>query len=930
MERYFEKTECINVLPTRCYYVPNAKGRREESKSITFLNGEWLIKEYPTFFDVKDDFYKEELCETIPVPSCVQMHGYDRCAYINHGMSYPFEPPIITPINPCYHYRREFEIVNGDRQYLNFEGVDSCFYLYINDKFVGFSQISHRISEFDITDFVVKGTNKIDVLVLKYCAASYLEEQDKWRFTGIFRDVYILSRPEDHVVDYHVTTALDGTVTFELTKGCDCTVKFNGESKAVSEGQAVSFKVENPKLWSAETPYLYDMEIVADEVIYEKVGICETRVENGIYLFNGKPIKLMGVNRHDFSSENGATVTYEEMENDILLMKKLNCNAVRTSHYPNPPEFVKLCDKHGLYVMAESDLESHGSADQLPPNIKKDHPCYQSRSKKYSQVAEMEFYVDNAVERQVCNVMRDRNRPSVIIWSIGNECAWGKALLAAAKWVKANDTRPVHYESISRWMDYDVYTKDDLDNAPLDMYSRMYPPYEHMEEYDGKKPYVLCEYCHAMGNGPGDFKRYWDIIRADDRMMGGFVWEWADHGIMSDNGYKYGGDFGEPYHHGNFCIDGIVGPHRQIKTGTLEMKKAYEPIEITKYDSVITFKSRNFFADITCEIDINGKKNTVTLSPKESVCFKDSSDDVKVNVTVDGNLVAWERFYEKPRVCTALTDCAPEYTDLGREIEVKAAGKVYKVEKVTGMLTSIKGEREYLKAPLMLGIYRAPTDNDKKIKVSWMQERLHEATSYARNVSFEGDTVTVEGVIGTYQFVPIVKYTLTYKFSAEGVTAAIDYKKSPVYTFIPRFGFTTVMDGEFQNAKFLGYGPHESYIDKRWACTKGEYKTTAKDNYTEYIMPQENGSHYGCEYAEVTDGKHTLRAEGDFSFNILPYSADMLMNANHSYELKEDGNTYVSFDYFMGGIGSNSCGPVLEVKDRVPEQAKAAITFIVK
>lgn len=929
MKRYFENTECINVLPTHCYYIPNAKGDRRESKSVTFLNGIWQIKEYPSFLDVADDFYTEELNETIPVPSCVQMHGYDRCAYINHGMAFPFEPPEITPVNPCYHYRREFEIKSGDKQYLNFEGVDSCFYLYINNKFVGFSQISHRISEFDITDFVVKGKNKIDVLVLKWCAGSYLEEQDKWRFTGIFRDVYILSRPENHVVDYHITTSLYGTVSFELVKGCDCTVNFNCESKRVSEGKIISFKVENPKLWSAEIPYLYDMEIVADEIIYEKVGICETKVENGVYLFNGKPIKLYGVNRHDFSSKTGATVTYEEMERDLLIMKSLNINAVRTSHYPNPPEFVKLCDKLGLYVMAESDLESHGSSDQLPP-LEKDHPCFKTKLKQYCAIAEMPFYLDNVIERQKCNVMRDRNRPSVIIWSVGNECAWGQNLLAAAKWVKDNDTRPVHYESISRYFDYDLYTQDEFDNAPLDMYSRMYPPYEHMETYTGSKPYVLCEYCHAMGNSPGDFKRYWDIINSDDRMMGGFVWEWADHGIESDSGYKYGGDFGEKFHHGNFCIDGIVNPDRSFKSGTYEMKKVYQPFEITKYDSLITVKSRNFFADVNCEIDINGQKHSVTLAPKESVCFKCSEKSVTVNITVDGNLVAWDGFYEKERVSTILTSCTPEYTHKGRMLEIKAGDTTYTLDKTSGMLVSVINGIEYLKSPLNLGIYRAPTDNDRKIKLVWAEQGFDKCSSLAREVTVNGDSVEVKGVIGTFKFLPVIHYTLVYKFSAQGVTVSIDYEKAPHFTFLPRLGFTTVMDKTFTVAKYLGYGPFESYVDKHLSSIKGEYETAASDNFNHYIKPQENGSHYGCEYAEVTNGKHTLRAEGDFSFNISPYSMEMLMNTAHDAELIKDGNVYVSFDYFMSGIGSNSCGPELEDEFKTPDKASASITLFFK
>ena len=885
MKRYFEKTDCINVLPTRCYYIPNAKSDRRESDRITFLNGEWKIDAYESFLDVNDEFYKNTPQARIPVPSCVQYHGYDKPQYITHGFPFTYDPPYVDSENSCYHYQRTFEIQNNEKQYIVFEGVDSCFYLYINNKFVGFSQISHRISEFDITNFVSTGTNKIDVLVLKWCAGSYLEDQDKWRFTGIFRDVYLLSRPQQHVVDYKITTKLHGEVTFELLKGCNCNIVFNGETKPVSEGSSVSFTIDSPRLWSAEDPYLYDLE------------------------------------------KTGATVTYEEMEADVKLMKSLNVNAVRTSHYPNPPEFVKLCDKYGLYVMSESDVESHGSSSILP-SAKETSPLYFSPGKKRSIVISDPLFKDTIIERQKCNVFRDINRPSVIMWSLGNECGWSESMADAARWIKSVDPRPVHYESI-RYFDSDLYTEEIWNTAPLDVFSKMYPPYEELTEYvrNIHKPFVMCEYCHAMGNGPGDFKKYWDIINADNRMMGGFVWEWADHGIPSKNGYLYGGDFGDEPNNGNFCIDGILAPDRAIKSGTLEMKKAYQPLVI-EYQNGVKITSRNFFTEITADLYINDKKKTITVKPSESLYFDATDDVINVKVVQNNNIIAWEQFYQRQQVYSPLTKTNVVYREDGRYISVVSGKKTYTISKATGMITSVKDDIEFLKSPLNLGIFRAPTDNDRKIKEKWFKQRFDKLTCIARSIEFADNKLIANGIIGSKTMIPVVRFTLTYIFFAEGVQIDIKYTKNERYEWLPRIGFSTVVDSDFSKAKYLGYGPQESYIDKRISAAKDTYVTSRDENYVNYIKPQENGSHYGCEYAIVSNGKKEIRVEGNFSFCISPYSAEQLTKTAHSFELKKDGDTHLFFDYFMSGIGSNSCGPALSDEFKTPDNACFSMTFI--
>ncbi len=958
MERYFEQTKCINVLPARCYYVPFDKAQRpsddrEDSSLYTSLNGEWEIKEFPTFLDVPDDFYAEKLENKIPVPSCVQYYGYDNFMYSTHYFPIPFDPPYVDNLNPCYHYRRFFNVDFGDKQYLNFEGVDSCFYVYINDKFVGFSQIAHRVSEFDVTDFVRKGENKLDVLVLKYGAGTYLEDQDKWRFTGIFRDVYLLSRPARHVTDYFIKASADGRVEFTLTQGCECEVLFRGESRKVKEGETVEFTVNAPHLWSPESPYLYDLEIVTDgERILEEVGLRDTYCKDGVYYFNGKPVKFRGVNRHDFMPDKGAAVSREDIFKDLLLMKSLNVNAIRTSHYPNEPEFYKMCDRLGFYVMSESDMESHGSCDYIPP-LDKNHPRNKDPQAKFSHVASLPMFFDSITERQKCNVLVNRNRPCVVIWSLGNESGWEEGMDRAARWVKANDYRPVHYESSIHYP-RSKYTEDDFYAFPIDFYSRMYPPVDEMktwvENAKMTNPFVLCEYCHAMGNGPGDFKDYWQVMESSERFCGGFVWEWADHGVLfNGKGFKYGGDFGEEYTNGNFCIDGIVAPDRKIKTGTLEMKAIYAPVAITKHFNIVTLACKNYFmpADINATVIYSSKGKETSkeyheflIPPQESVSFEVKDEDeifveVRPSVSMPGvsrdNVIAWQgwskdKFVLEPRTYSGKV----EFDENNRYVFVKAGSTKYRLDKVSGQLDSIDNGGEILKSPLAFNIYRAPTDNDRNIRNKWKNERMNYAFAEARKVTVEGTAVRVEGFVGSEKYLPIVNFTAYYQFFDEGVTVSVDYAKDPNFTWLPRFGLTLHTFGAFGKAEYFGYGPYESYIDKRLASHKGYFKTTLKDNFVHYIYPQENGAHYDTSFVEITDGKRAIRAEDKFSFDYSPYSVEQLESAMHDGDLPKSDDAYLQLDFYMSGIGSNSCGPQLADKYKTPDRGWGSVTIIVK
>lgn len=618
----FQKFDRIGTTPHRSYYIPFAEKDvvrtkhsildRTSSSRFTSLDGVWQIKQ----LDHVEDFdINEMLGESIPVPACVQMHGYDHIQYLNIRYPFPVMLPHLPYENPCWHYRRTFNVKKqkGERYYINFEGVDSAFYIYINGEFKGYSQISHATSEFDITDLAVNGENTIDVLVLKWCISTYLECQDKFRFSGIFRNVYMLTRPENHITDYKIETAFrgtDGVLKFINESDVDIELTLEDNTIIVPAKMTNALIVPNVKKWSPETPELYTLELRANgEKIIENVGFRTVTIDGKVFKVNGEPVKLKGVNRHDFNCETGATVSLEDMAQDIHLMKELNVNAVRTSHYPNSPEFYLLCDKFGIYAMDEADLEMHGAC------------CCdgQYNAPLWMEYAENEIFTPGITDRHVALVERDKNRPCVIIWSLGNECSFGKAFFDGARYIKNRDnTRPIHYEGL-QCADPKYYYTD-----MVDMVSMMYPSFETIQTkvLDNPKetrPFVLCEYTHAMGNSCGDIAQYWDMICNNEQMMGGFVWEWADHGIKTDKGFLYGGDFKESEHDGNFCADGLLTPDRKIKSNALEMKAVYGgktqsevcPVEIPpgtyKFSSGIAIEVNEHTGEIT-SIKTDGKE----------------------------------------------------------------------------------------------------------------------------------------------------------------------------------------------------------------------------------------------------------------------------------------------------------------------------------
>lgn len=573
----FEKFDRIGVEKDRSYYIPFFDGDkvkyhygiidRNSSSRFISLDGEWGIKQLENIEKVD---ISEPISRKIAVPSCVQMNGYDKIQYINSRYPFPVNPPFTPYENPCWHYRKTFDFAkkDGEKYYINFEGVDSAFYLFVNGKRKGYSQISHATSEFDVTDLLISGENVIDVVVLKWCASSYLECQDKFRFSGIFRSVYILSRPEKHITDYFIKTDIigdGGVLRFENESPIGVSVEFNYKKAFVESGKSVEFFVNQVKTWTAENPYLYSLTISAQgEKIYEKVGFRKITIENKTLKLNGNILKLKGVNRHEFNPQTGATISLKDIVKDLKLMKFLNVNAIRTSHYPNCPEFYALCDRLGFYVMDEADLETHGAvALQGEYDLK-----------LWSDYAENETFTQGVFERHKTLVERDKNRTSVIMWSLGNESSFGKAFFKGCKYIKRRDDRPVHYEGLLNANKKYYYSKY------VDVVSMMYPSLQTIQErvLDNPKetrPFVLCEYTHAMGNSCGDIADYWKMIYANNQLIGAFVWEWADHAVKTKKGFLYGGDFGECEHDENFCVDGLLSPDRKIKSNAYEMQAVY-------------------------------------------------------------------------------------------------------------------------------------------------------------------------------------------------------------------------------------------------------------------------------------------------------------------------------------------------------------------
>ncbi|MBQ7901592.1 MAG: glycoside hydrolase family 2, partial [Clostridia bacterium] len=857
--------------------------------------------------------------------------GFEKPGYTNVNYPHPVDDPYVPDDNPCGVYHTEFEL-NADwtarETYIVFEGVSSAMYLYINGEYVGYTMGSHLQAEFDIKKYVKQGKNELTAIVLKWCVGSYLEDQDFFRMNGIFRDVYLLSREENHIVDVDVTADTKRIYVSEE----------NYEIYDMAGNKLDC--IENPVLWNAEKPYLYTVVIKGEtEYIPVKVGMREIAVsELGELLINGTSVLLKGVNHHDTHPTQGWYMSDEDIRTDLQKMKELNINTIRTSHYPPTPEFLCMCDEIGFYVIDETDIETHGFATcNIMNGYDSDYrwPC---KNPKWREAF---------VERAIRMVERDKNHPCIIMWSTGNESNYGMNQDAMLRYMKNRDnSRLVHCEDATRTAG---------NNAPVDVTSKMYPDMGWLEDaatnYD-MRPVFLCEYSHAMGNGPGDVKDYMDMFRTYPKLIGGCIWEWADHVVIDDGVQKYGGDFDELTHDGNFCSDGLVFSDRSFKAGSYSAKYAYQGFDVTLVENNNKLEIVNLY-DFT---NLNEYKLTLTLELDGKII--DSSEYV-LDIEPHGSCVI-DLPFELPENCNyglfvtaSLTDsegcevgmvqhelpCTAYAVEVGepvvdftqdeQRVYIKGDNFSYVFNKHYGEIESmVKNGKELLDGRVHITMWRAPTDNDRRVRYSWglyedncSAENLNRLFSKVYSVDVEDNSIIVYGALGGVSRTPVIKYMATYEFYADGAIRVYfnGDLKPELKTFLPRLGFEFTLAAANDKFTYYAMGELENYCDMNCHAKMGMYSSDADSQYVPYVYPQEHGNHSRARMLSMASGI-SFASNGEFEFNVSSYTSDMLTKAMHTDELAKNGKTNVRIDYAVSGIGSNSCGPELLPQYRLDEK----------
>ncbi|MCD8300384.1 MAG: DUF4981 domain-containing protein [Clostridiales bacterium] len=1026
--KYYEDNHVLNVgsEPIRAYYIPTSPAQgtswkdRRETDRFFLLNGDWVFKYFNSIYDCQEEFYREDYAAVdygnIPVPSNWQDHGFGRHQYSNCRYPFPFDPPYVPPEDPCGAYIRKFDYKKpaGTASYhLNFEGVDSCYYVWLNGTFVGYHQVSHSTGEFDVTELLRDGENTLAVLVLMWCDGSYLEDQDKFRSSGIFRDVFLLARPDNYIRDYFTTTALsvdhkdavvnialefageDMSVKYQLTTPCGCTV-----ATGTVTGKEISFTVSDITPWNAEVPYLYTLTLTTeDEVIRDRIGFREISIRDSVVYLNGKKVRFRGTNRHDSDPWVGSAITLDHIKRDFALMKQHNINAIRTSHYPACPEFYELCDEYGFYVIDEADLEIHGVVELYGTNIFREgmnHPFPPFLSDDPD-------WDDQVMDRIQKCVRRDKNRPCVVIWSMGNESGYGCTFENALAWTKGYDaTRLTHYESSMHAPRHPRNGRNDFSN--IDLRSRMYGSISDMHEYldnEPDKPFIQCEFIHSMGNGPGDIEDYYELEEQYDSFVGGFIWEWCDHGVFAGKAldgrdkFLYGGDSGEYPDDGNFCMDGMVYPDRRVSTGLLEYRNVHRPVRVKADDAAagkyilqnnldfLNLKDALYLAwevyadgDIAATgemrdvdvLDVEPRtKKTVTLPIEipegEDRAFvlihsRQLADDIFVKAGDELGFdqiilrdVPTAKLAKMLAAETSESDNAVNYREDDRILYISGKGFSYKYNKLTGLFDQLTCDgKDFMEVPMELNVWRAPTDNDRVVKERWYAagyDRLM-TRAYSSEISSLPDgsleIITVSSMAPIYRQ-RYLDFVITWNILTDGTIRAhfeverdavrrgplseyfvqpgdpeyIDGDFAITEAYLPRLGIRMHLPESMDRVEYFGYGPYESYIDKRRASWQGEFKANVADMHEDYIRPQENGSHYDCQYVIIggDDARLLVYDEEPFSFNASEYTAEELTARAHNWELIKSGQTILCIDYRQSGIGSGSCGPQLAGKYRL-------------
>jgi len=990
-------------LAPRPYYIPFPSEEaalthdRRGSDRFLPLDGVWKFHYAETPAQAPDGFeepsFDASAWDDLPVPSCWQMHGYGIPHYTNVQYPFPVDPPRIPTENATGSYRRTFTLPEAwgqGRVHLRFEGVDAAFHVYVNGAPVGYSQGSRLPAEFDVTPFVRPGPNVIAVRVYRWSDASYIEDQDMWWLSGIFREVYLLARPQTHLCDITARTALSpdagagelgvrasvrgagspwaGTCqarlfNAEMRPVGECAVPLEagaGNAEETAAEVALALPVRAPRLWSAEDPYLYHLTLSlcdADgrvvEVVAQRVGFRTVEIRGGLLLVNGRRVLFRGVNRHEHHPDLGRSIPLQHMHDDLVLMKRHNINAVRTSHYPDDPRFYDLCDRLGLYVIDETDLECHGMGHAGDWSRLSDDPAWRPA------------YVER-VERMV---QRDKNHACVVLWSLGNESGFGGNHAAMADWVHAHDpSRPVHYEG-------------DREAQVADIFSTMYTHVDEMRKLGARtdlpKPHILCEYAHAMGNGPGGLQEYQEAFYTYPRLQGGFVWEWMDHGIRRRDArgreyFAYGGDFGDQPNDGNFVIDGLVSPDRVPSPGLVEYKKVIEPVRVEAVDLAegrIRVHNLHDFVSLdhlrlVWTLDVEGRPTGSGSLDVDGIPAGGAAERVIAGLPRDGrpsgpayltvslvlgretpwakpgHEVAWAQFEWAlagaeasgtggaaaglPRGARSAAFASESVTAAEERgaLVVRAADASLTFDTTTGRLTSwISGGVQLIHAGPVLDFWRAPTDNDIRGSLrQWREARLAQMQQRIDGLSWSpadgGHSVRIEvrarmappslgwGVACTYT------YTVTGGGDLRIEVTGTPEGKAP--RVLPRIGLALGLPLQFDRVAWFGRGPGESYPDSHLAARFGLYRRTVDELYTPYVFPQENGNRSDTLWVEFTNrqGCGLLAACAPrLNFSAHRFTAHDLQAAGHTCDLEPRDHLTVHLDAAQHGLGSASCGP---------------------
>ncbi len=914
-----------NREKARSYYIPydsieNAlSGKKENSPYYELLNGKW---DFCYFKNEREFTHNPASWDKIKVPSCWQTEGYDNHQYTNYNYPFPVDPPFVPDDNPVGLYKREFELTKEeakDETYIVFDGVCSCMYLYINGEYVGYTRGSHLTAEFDITPYVKVGKNEITAKVLKWCAGTYLEDQDFFRMNGIFRDVYLLKREKGHLKDIEITAD-----TKEIT------VSHPGFEIFDAEGKSIGKTIETPILWNAEKPYLYTVIVKnGREYIPFRVGMRTVETNKNGFFINGVSVKLKGVNRHDSHPVTGWTMDEDYVYAELLKMKDLNINCIRTSHYPPTPAFLDMTDELGFYVIDEADYETHGYISRSV------HP-YRGYDDDIIWPSHHPLWKEALVSRIERTVERDKNRASVIMWSMGNESNYGRNTEAMLLWTKNRDSsRPLHYEG--------AHVARDM--APVDVRSRMYPSPAEMERLAAlgdDRPIFLCEFSASMGNGPGDLYEYTEKFYSNPLFIGGCSWEWADHTVVEDGKPKYGGDFGEETHDSYWCVDGIVFHDRSYKGGSWELKHVYQGFTASLDGTKVKITNRYDFTDLSefdlrLSLTVNGieteeKIMKIELPAHETAELELPFDIpleakcgayVNVQLLKDGAEVGMKQLETSCKAVPVETGKAAELKETEFDIIAESGDMCYTIEKSKGMIISIKkGGKELLSEPSFLSVWRAPVDNDNRPKGDWVTDKIRFTHQKVYGYEIAGNKVIFDCSLSSVSRMPFASFKLIYEFFQGGlmkVTLGGKLMQERLRNFLPRFGFEFKLKNKNESFTYKGMGPFECYRDMCHHVAFGTYESSAKEEYVNYIIPQEHGNHLGTKSLELGSGLTFLSDEG-FEFNISEYDSKTLTDVMHSDDLsgKKSDHTNLRIDYFVSGLGSASCGPDLPVKFRVP------------